>query len=169
VVTSQEAFFQGRHIGLMEDADDERIPRLGLHSCPPTIPDWDGWWTPSPEDLNRIHLLMANEERMDFYCMEDSPDWMPVGGNPFPLFIRQVSESVPPSGLAPPTGGSNVPPLSSQAIAAELPFASSTVDQVMADILGMPVDGPRDPPSQHVPLADSCGPTGTTLGDGNLG
>jgi hypothetical protein len=112
---------------------------------------------------------MANEERTDFYCMEDSPDWMPVGGNPFPLFIRQVSESVPPVGLAPPMGGSNVPPLSSQAIAAELPFASSTVDQVMADISGMPVDGPGDPPSQHVPLADSCGPTGTTLGDGNLG
>jgi hypothetical protein len=78
---------EGRHIGLMEDTDDEHIPRLGLHSRPPTIPDWDSWWMPSPEDLNHIHLLMANEERMDFYCMEDSPDWMPVGGNPFPLFI----------------------------------------------------------------------------------
>jgi hypothetical protein len=72
-------------------------------------------------------------------------------------------------GLAPPTGGSNVPLLSSQAIAAELPFASSTVDQVMADVSGMPVDGPGDPPSQHVPLANSRGPTSTTLGDGNLG
>jgi hypothetical protein len=65
---------EGRHIGLMEDTDDERVPCLGLHGRPPTIPDWDSWWMPSPEDLNRIHLLMANEERMDFYCMEDSPD-----------------------------------------------------------------------------------------------
>jgi hypothetical protein len=71
--------------------------------------------------------------------------------------------------LAPPMGGSNIPPLSSQAITAELPFASSMVDQVMADVSGMPVDGPGDPPLQHVPLADSHGPTGTTLGDGNLG
>jgi hypothetical protein len=94
---------------------------------------------------------------------------MLVGGNPFPLFIQQISESVPPVGLAPPTRGSNVPPLSCQAIAAELPFASSTVDQVMADVSGMPVDDPGDPPLQHVSLADSHGPTGTTLGDGNLG
>jgi hypothetical protein len=133
------------------------------------IPDWNSWWTPSPEDLNCIHLLMANKERTDFYCMEDSPDWMLVGGNPFPLFIQQFSESVPPVGLTPPMGGSNVPPLSSQAIAAELPFALSTVDQVMADVSGMPVDGPGDPPSQHVLFADSHGLIGTTLGDGNLG
>jgi hypothetical protein len=66
-------------------------------------------------------------------------------------------------------GGSNVPLLSSQAIAAELPFALSTVDQVMADVSGMPVDGPEDSPLQHVSLTDSCGLTGTTLGDGNLG
>jgi hypothetical protein len=77
---------KGRHIRLMEDADDERVPHFGLHGRPLMIPDWDGWWM--PEDLNRIYLLMANEERTDFYCMEDSPDWMLVEGNPFPLFIR---------------------------------------------------------------------------------
>jgi hypothetical protein len=144
---SEQLTSDGRHIGLIEDTDDKCIPHLGLHGRPPTLPEWDSWWTPSNEDLLRIHLLMATEEKADFYCMEDSPDWMTVGSNPFPLFICQATEAGPTIGLVPPTGGNSVPPLSSQAIAAELPFAASTVDQVMADISGMPQEGSRDPTS----------------------
>jgi hypothetical protein len=144
---SEQLTGNGRHIGLIEDTDDERVPCLGLHGRPPTLPEWDGWWTPSNEDLLHIHLLMATEEKADFYCMEDSPNWMTMGSNPFPLFIHQATEAGPTIGLVPPMGGDSVPPLSSQAIATELPFAASMVDQVMADILGMPQEGSRDPTS----------------------
>jgi hypothetical protein len=104
----------------------------------------DGWWTPSSEDLIRIHLLMAIKEKADFYCMDDSPNWMTMGSNPFLLFIHQATEANPTVGLIQPMGGGSVPPLSSQAITTELPFTASMVDQVMADVSGMPQEGSRD-------------------------
>jgi hypothetical protein len=160
---------EGRYNGLLEDVDDERIPRIGVRGRPPTIPEWDGWWVPSSEDLTRIQLLMAHEETADFYCMDDSSDWMVVGGNTFPLFIRQANDNATTTGPDQPTEGGIAPPLSSQAIAAELPFAPSSGDHVMADVSGVPQDGSRDPPLRHVAVTDPRGPTGATLRDETMG
>jgi hypothetical protein len=76
--------------------------------------------------------------------MDDSLDWMVVGGNTCPLFICQDNNNVPTTGSAQPTEGGSAPPLSSQAITAELPFAPLSGDQVMADISGVPQDDSRD-------------------------
>jgi hypothetical protein len=112
---------------------------------------------------------MAHEETTDFYCMDDSLDWMVVGGNTFPLFIHQDNNNTPTTGSAQPTEAGSAPPLSFQAIAVELPFAPLSGDQVMADILGMPQDGSRDPPLRHVAVTDSRGLTGATLRDETMG
>jgi hypothetical protein len=160
---------EGRYNRLLEDVDDEHIPHLGVHGCPPTIHEWDGWWIPLSEDLTCIQLLMAHKETTDFYCMDDSLDWVVVGGNTYSLFICQDNNNAPTTGPAQPTEGGSAPPLSSQAIAVELPFAPLSGDQVMADILGMPQDGSRDPPLRHVAVTDPHGQTGATLRDETMG
>lgn len=112
---------------------------------------------------------MAHEETADFYCMDDSSDWMVIGGNTFPLFIRQANDNISTTGSAQPTEGGSAPPLSSQAIATELPFAPSSGDQVMADVSGAPQDDSRDSPLRHSPVTDPRGPTSTTLRDETMG
>ena len=61
-----------KHLDFFEDIDDKQLTHLGLHGLPPTILDWDGWWTPLGEDLTCIHLLMAHEETTNLFCCDDS-------------------------------------------------------------------------------------------------
>jgi hypothetical protein len=40
---SEQLTSNSRHVGLMEDTDDECVPHLELHGQSPTLPKWDGW------------------------------------------------------------------------------------------------------------------------------
>jgi hypothetical protein len=113
---------------------------------------------------------MLQEKMSNFFSMEDSFDWVLVGGDPFPLFIHQSTGLAPAPVATPPLLTEGKPPsISPQAIITELPFALTMEDQIMADIMdGQPTE-PRGSASSSKLLIESCGPTGITLGDGHLG
>jgi len=50
------------HRGLIDAIDHERLERIRAYGLPPPIPAWDGWRTPSPTDILRVHAFMATEE-----------------------------------------------------------------------------------------------------------
>jgi hypothetical protein len=66
---------------------------LGVHGLPPTIPEWDGWYNPTVEDVGQVHMLRAMEEDHDHYCLDDSRDWLLVGEDPYfnQLFARRAA------------------------------------------------------------------------------
>jgi hypothetical protein len=113
---------------------------------------------------------MLQEKMSNFFSMEDSFDWVLVGGDPFPLFIHQSTGLAPAPVSMPPFLTERKPPsISPQAITTELPFALMMEDQIMADIMdGQPAE-PRGSVPSSKPSIESCGLTGTTLGDGHLG
>ena len=67
---------------IYQDLDNERICWLGVHGLPPAIPEWDGWYTPTTEDVGCIHMLRITEEDRDHYCLDDSRDWLLAGEDP---------------------------------------------------------------------------------------
>jgi hypothetical protein len=69
--------------GHFDDVDDDRITRLETFRVPPIIPEWDGWWTPSGDDLVHIHALHLREEKDDCYCQDNCYDWLQVGEDPY--------------------------------------------------------------------------------------
>jgi hypothetical protein len=76
----------------------ERIDRLGT---PPAIPDWDGWWCPTYNDITRIQLLMsidAEEHRRPGF---QDFEWLPAGASAIfrdltgPSLRENISQSTP--------------------------------------------------------------------------
>jgi hypothetical protein len=157
-----------QHSVMLEEINNEHITCLGLHGCPPTIPMWDGWWTPLSEDCTQIQLLMSQKEMSDFFCMKDSFNWVPVGEDTFPLFIHQSMGSIHAPVTTPLLLMEGRPPsISPQAIAIEFSFVLTMEDQVMADVMDRQPTKPRGSTSSSKPLIESHGPTGTTLRDGH--
>ena len=69
--------------GLFDDVDDNRLTCLDAFRVPPIIPEWDGWWVPSNDDIVRVHTLQLCKEKEDRYCQDDSDDWLQVGDDPY--------------------------------------------------------------------------------------
>jgi len=76
-------------LGLYNDTDNEHLVHITLHGIPPLLPDWDDWWTPLDSNITQIYMLMAIEEGEGHYCLDDSDYWLPLGGEPYPLYIWQ--------------------------------------------------------------------------------
>jgi hypothetical protein len=67
--------------GLLADVEVDRLRRVALHGVPPAIPQWDGWFYPSSEDLTRLWYFMEGEERRGITSL-DSDNWLWVGESP---------------------------------------------------------------------------------------
>ena len=67
---------------IYREIDDERIRWLGVHGVPPAIAEWDGWYTPTVEDVRQVNTLRAAEEEKDLFCQEDGRDWLLAGEDP---------------------------------------------------------------------------------------
>ena len=84
-------YSRGGDIIPYEEIDNERLRWLGVHGVPPALPEWDGWYSPSDEDIGRVQRIMAGEEHDGTYCMDDCSDWLLVGEDPHfdRLFARR--------------------------------------------------------------------------------
>jgi hypothetical protein len=76
-------------------------------SVPPAIPQWDGWFYPSNEDLTHLWYFMEGEERGGITSL-DSNNWLWVGESPLVPHIRHTvpsaQDELPP--VLPPVAGS---------------------------------------------------------------
>lgn len=72
---------------LLADLDSERLHRLDAYGPPILTPEWDMWWTPSPDDLARIRALIRAQEARGNSVM-DNPHWHIVGA---PLTRRYLT------------------------------------------------------------------------------
>jgi hypothetical protein len=124
---------------MYREIDDERLHWLGVHGLPPAIPEWDGWYTPSDEDVSRVNALRAVEEERDQFCQDDSRDWLMVGEDPhFDQLHARRNGSDPTVNWNQPTGeAGDVDP-----IGQELPFAEMDLD---------PGNGHGDEPADNPP------------------
>ncbi|KAG6882156.1 hypothetical protein C0992_012594 [Termitomyces sp. T32_za158] len=82
VVYLETHFFEANaSIDLYRDIDDERHRRLDRYGEPPAIPQWDGWRTPTSDDLIRLHALIEREEAHKQVYMGKGL-YYPIGMNP---------------------------------------------------------------------------------------
>jgi hypothetical protein len=58
--------------GLFNNIDDDHLAHLNTFRVPPIIPEWDGWWVPSSDDIVWLHTLWLCEEKENCYCQDDS-------------------------------------------------------------------------------------------------
>jgi hypothetical protein len=42
------------------EMDNKRLERIRAYGIPPAIPEWDGWRSPTDEDMHHIRMLIAN-------------------------------------------------------------------------------------------------------------
>ena len=93
-----QTFFLGKHSpeagAIYQDLDNKCIHWLGMHGLPPAIPEWDGWYTPTTEDVGCIHMLWITEEDHDHYCLDDSRDCLLAGEDPHfdQLFAQRAAD-----------------------------------------------------------------------------
>ncbi|KAF4609970.1 hypothetical protein D9613_010370 [Agrocybe pediades] len=75
-------------IDVLAPVDDDRLARLAKFGVPPTIPAWDGWWTPSSDDVLRVTTIMAQEEdRIPPILSLEARGWLLVGENPVQRYL----------------------------------------------------------------------------------
>ncbi|PPQ84565.1 hypothetical protein CVT24_006596 [Panaeolus cyanescens] len=74
---------------LLASADNERLSRLDVFGEPAAIDEWSGWWNPSEDDIQRVQIILHQEEHsvppivsMDHYA------WLPVGANLIPRYLH---------------------------------------------------------------------------------
>jgi hypothetical protein len=73
---------------LYRKTDQERLERLDRLGVPPAIPEWDGWWCPTYDDVTRVQLLMhIDEGEHRRYCFQDF-EWLPAGA---PAIFRDLT------------------------------------------------------------------------------
>ena len=79
-----QAYREGdAHLEFLAATDQQRHRSLKEHGDtePPAIPEWDGWWNPSPEDRERIRVSLVAELKKGQDSHSDER-WMCVGENP---------------------------------------------------------------------------------------
>jgi len=66
------------------EVDAERLRHLREFGIPPTIPEWDGWHTPSSIDVAHIWHLIEEEQRAPTpFRSLSSMAWLLLGEDPF--------------------------------------------------------------------------------------
>ncbi|KAG6894585.1 hypothetical protein C0992_005502 [Termitomyces sp. T32_za158] len=82
VVYLETHFFEANaSIDHYRDIDDEQHRRLDWYGEPPAIPQWDGWRTPTSDDLICLHALIAREEAQGQFYMAKGLYYL-IGMNP---------------------------------------------------------------------------------------
>lgn len=107
-----EHYFGGPslHHQLYLNTDRSRILRLNIRGdFPPTIPRWDGWWTPTRSDHQRIHVLTQIGLTVHDRRPDDGLEWFFVGSPP--IFRWLVTRSVEEAGVVfpPPSNDDDAP------------------------------------------------------------
>ncbi|KAF8059516.1 hypothetical protein FPV67DRAFT_1675087 [Lyophyllum atratum] len=138
----------GPHRDLLRTVDNDRISRLDRWGVPPSLPQWDGWYHPTTDDITRIQTLMHVELHHDSVDCLASSEWMLVGEDPHfrELRSRRRANSPPPNlptpalsaststnvEMAAPSAPDPTPATSTTVAAAETPAAETHVDPVAA-------------------------------------
>ena len=166
------------HADVIRAADDERLVRLESFGVPSALPEFDGWWTPSSSDIDRIRILLHVDEKRDppVYCF-NHPAWLQVGA---PAIYHQLRTRVRlgetpvrpnvPTSTAPP-----LPPLqdiTTPVAGMSLTETSSTPSGPTATTSSQPFDaemtGPTSPPQSGPNGSPDLGevvPAPTTLSE----
>jgi hypothetical protein len=75
------------------EANLSHLTRLGTYGVPPPVQRWDGWWTPSEDDLTHIHALLKQERRDHRRNRMNYPEWLRISTEAiFPTLAGQGLE-----------------------------------------------------------------------------
>jgi hypothetical protein len=84
--------YSNTKVGLFHDlyckTNQERLERLDQLGIPPAIPEWDGWWCPTYDDITRIQLLMHIDGEENARCGFQDFEWLLVGA---PTIFRELT------------------------------------------------------------------------------
>ncbi|KAF8071444.1 hypothetical protein FPV67DRAFT_1666937 [Lyophyllum atratum] len=133
---------------LFRRVDDERLERLERRGVPPAMPQYDGWYYPTVDDITRIQTLIESEMDAGQADCRMNSEWLDVGSDPHfhTLSGRRVGNSRPPAprqsqprapsslhgGIASSTAGPSAPSTSTAVGASELSDAKTHADPMSA-------------------------------------